>query len=235
MCGTASMVTRFVFELMGTNAYVVSAGDEVIVVDPHRNPKMMNCLRVRRPSRVVVLLTHEHPDHTFGVPDIAREFECRLICQRRCAEAIADMRNNRPLLMGLVLAGRKDLGEFGGLQDFLLSFPRYALHADEVFDDRLSCVVGGRRLEFVAAPGHSPGGCLITMDGECVFTGDNLIPGVPPILRFPGGSRKDFEEVTQRLLDAIPDDMLVLPGHGNPFAKKDAPVRGPAAAAAPYF
>ena len=101
---SASRIRRFVFNVMGTNAYVVSAGNEVIVVDPHRNAEMMEYLRSLRPSRVVILLSHEHPDHTFGVPDVASEFTCRLICQRRCAEAIADMRNNRPLLIGLVLS-----------------------------------------------------------------------------------------------------------------------------------
>ena len=214
---SASRIRRFVFDVMGTNAYVVSAGNEVIVVDPHRNAEMMECLRSLKPSRVVILLSHEHPDHTFGVPDIVREFTCCLICQRRCAEAIGDMRNNRPLLMGLVLSRSCSPVEANRAREFLASFPRYALRADNVFDDNLSFMVGDRYLEMVAAPGHSPGGCLIKMDDECVFTGDNLILNTPPILRFPGSSQKDFMEITQQHLDAIPDDMLVLPGHGESF------------------
>ena len=49
-----------------------------------------------------------------------------------------------------------------------------------------------------------------------VFTGDSLVNGHDVITRFPTGSKKVFRETTEPYLRSLPDDVIILPGHGDP-------------------
>ena len=49
-----------------------------------------------------------------------------------------------------------------------------------------------------------------------VFTGDSLVNGHDVITRFPTGSKKVFRETTEPYLRSLPDDLIILPGHGDP-------------------
>ena len=214
-------IYRSILDSVKTNMYVLPCGRDIVVLDPHPDSQVGEYLAKCNPQTIWILLTHEHPDHTLGVPWLNESFKCRLVCQRNCAERIAKEANNRPLIITMCLAEHDKKHGTHRKEAFMKSFRPYACQADEVFDSEYSLEVGTRRFDFTLAPGHSPGGCLITMDGECVFTGDNLIPNTYPILRFPESSPRDYEKITQRLLDAIPDDMLVMPGHGDPSKMRD--------------
>jgi glyoxylase-like metal-dependent hydrolase (beta-lactamase superfamily II) len=76
--------------------------------------------------------------------------------------------------------------------------------------------VGGRTLEVLHTPGHSPGGCCLH-DGEggVLFSGDTLFNGGPGAT---GRSYSDFptiiESIRTRLL-VLPGATRVLTGHGD--------------------
>lgn len=74
--------------------------------------------------------------------------------------------------------------------------------------------VGGLALRVVFTPGHTPGHvCLVT--GTHLLSGDTLFPGGPGATKFPGG---DFDtiirSIDERLFSRLPDDTIVMPGHG---------------------
>jgi glyoxylase-like metal-dependent hydrolase (beta-lactamase superfamily II) len=73
--------------------------------------------------------------------------------------------------------------------------------------------LGGVLLETRHTPGHTPGStCFLT--GECLFSGDTLFPGGPGATHGPGA---DFATIMRSLRDRLfilPDETLVLPGHG---------------------
>ena len=75
--------------------------------------------------------------------------------------------------------------------------------------------VGGEELLVIGVPGHSRGGiALYSADGRVVFTGDSLFRRSIGRTDLPGGNHEALvESVTTRLL-SLPDDTLVLPGHG---------------------
>ena len=79
--------------------------------------------------------------------------------------------------------------------------------------------VGGEKLLVIGVPGHSRGGiALYSADGRglrrVVFTGDSLFRRSIGRTDLPGGNHEALvESVTTRLL-SLPDDTLVLPGHG---------------------
>ena len=83
-------------------------------------------------------------------------------------------------------------------------------HVDEgVFD------VGSTSLSIVHTPGHTPGSVCVIADGV-VMTGDTLFPGGPGATRFPYSSFDEIITSIRTQLFALPDETVVLPGHGQP-------------------
>ncbi|MDA1215265.1 MAG: MBL fold metallo-hydrolase [Chloroflexi bacterium] len=97
-----------------------------------------------------------------------------------------------------------------------------AVHADDEarlsappslrLNDGDTLYIGNTKVQVLHTPGHTPGGVCLVVDG-CLISGDTLFPGGPGFTR----SREDFQQVvrniTERLL-TLPEDTLVLPGHG---------------------
>jgi glyoxylase-like metal-dependent hydrolase (beta-lactamase superfamily II) len=72
--------------------------------------------------------------------------------------------------------------------------------------------IGDQRLRAIHTPGHTPGSVCF-MVGSLLFTGDTLFPGGPGATQ----SRADFATILESLrtrVFVLPDDTLVLPGHG---------------------
>jgi glyoxylase-like metal-dependent hydrolase (beta-lactamase superfamily II) len=87
---------------------------------------------------------------------------------------------------------------------------------DFVLEDESVIEVGRLRLHTLATPGHTPGSMSFRLEGSPVlFSGDTLFPGGPGATSFPGG---DFPTIVRSLEDrifaALPDDIIVMPGHG---------------------
>jgi glyoxylase-like metal-dependent hydrolase (beta-lactamase superfamily II) len=74
--------------------------------------------------------------------------------------------------------------------------------------------IGRVEARVVATPGHTPGSVCIALDGV-VLTGDTLFPGGPGATRFEHSSfDMIIDSIREKLFD-MPDDTVVLPGHGN--------------------
>jgi glyoxylase-like metal-dependent hydrolase (beta-lactamase superfamily II) len=88
---------------------------------------------------------------------------------------------------------------------------------DFLLEDESVIEVGRLRLHTVHTPGHTPGSMSFRVEGSPLFfSGDTLFPGGPGNTSFPEG---DFATIMQslerRIFSALPDDTLVLPGHGD--------------------
>lgn len=215
-------VYRFESEYLRTNMFVLFSDGKALIVDPHPDEEAAALLKEKNARQTTVFLTHEHPDHTYGLPWLKEITDFQLICHRKCAETIAVERNNRPMLMTFVLEQKDEENGTRLTEKFNREFKPFTFKADIVFDDTFSFDFGGIPFCFMATPGHSKGSCCIKMNDTAVFTGDNLIWDTPVITRFPGGSLKEFNEKTKPYLDALPDDILVLAGHGRVFKMKEA-------------
>ena len=67
----------------------------------------------------------------------------------------------------------------------------------------------------VETPGHSPGGlCFYSEADKTLFTGDTLFRGSIGRSDFDGGSMFLIIQ-SLRVLSQLPDDTIVLPGHGE--------------------
>jgi glyoxylase-like metal-dependent hydrolase (beta-lactamase superfamily II) len=75
--------------------------------------------------------------------------------------------------------------------------------------------VGDLRLRAIHTPGHTPGSTCFELVGHpVVFSGDTLFPGGPGNTKFKGASFDQIIESIDRRLLTLPEEMLVLPGHG---------------------
>ena len=73
--------------------------------------------------------------------------------------------------------------------------------------------IGDVSARIVHTPGHTRGSVCIVLNGA-VLTGDTLFPGGPGATRFDHSSFEDIIESIKSKLFTLPDDTVVLPGHG---------------------
>ncbi|WP_295270344.1 MBL fold metallo-hydrolase [Selenomonas sp.] len=170
---------------------------------------------------MTILLTHEHPDHTAGVPALRREFSVNLICQRECARRIMEKRNNRLLaLLPLARQGKRKEISF-----YYHACPSETILADETFDREKRFQWHEHSVFMQAWPGHSPGSCGIKVDENCIFTGDAMIPDSKVILRYPGASVEAYKHRTLPKLLSISEQTRIFPGHGMPCQYRELQYR----------
>ncbi|GAA2211911.1 MBL fold metallo-hydrolase [Nonomuraea monospora] len=210
-----------------TNCYVVApaAGEECVIVDPGQDATegVEELLREHRLKPVAVLLTHGHLDHVWSVAPV---------CGARDVPAWIHP-DDRHLLSDPA-AGWSDTSAslFGGIT---LSEP------DDVRELSDGAVLSLAGLELVVdhTPGHTRGSVSFRTPGdEIMFSGDLLFAGSIGRSDLPGG---DYPTILRSLATKclpLPDDTVVLPGHGpqttigreratNPYLKEAAPHAGP--------
>ncbi len=77
--------------------------------------------------------------------------------------------------------------------------------------DHLSA--GQNGVTVIHTPGHTPGSCCFLV-GKYLISGDTLFPGGPGRTNSPAELQQTITSITERLY-TLPDDTLVLPGHGD--------------------
>lgn len=87
---------------------------------------------------------------------------------------------------------------------------------DLILEDDALLEVGRLKIRTIATPGHTPGStCFVVEGSPVVLTGDTLFPGGPGNTQSELG---DFAliltSIDRRLFAPLPDETLVLPGHG---------------------
>ncbi len=215
------IVYRSIWPAMDSNMFVIIKGQEALLIDSNIDDDLISLINCHNIINVYIILTHEHYDHTFGVPWLKETFDAKLICNRKCAELVAEGRRNIPRLVSFVLSQRDQ--EDGGhrYQDFKKTYKPYTLHADLVYDTPCEFELMGMKIQATQTPGHSPGSWCLIIDNSFVITGDSLIQNTPVLERFKESSPDDYRNITLPYLKGLDENLIVLPGHGDPFVLKD--------------
>ena len=212
----------FVYEPVASNMYFIPIGETGIVFDPNINEKLPLLLEHLGIKQVQIILTHEHYDHTTGVEWLQSIIPAPVFCHKDCAHYISSEKGNTPRLVAMALK-TKDMADGGHrCEEFMAQFKPYILKADRTFIGAEKINVDTVSIDCYSTPGHSPGSACYIIDGKYIFTGDSLIQESPTITRFKTSNNETFEKVTRPFLRSLDKNMLVFPGHGEPFIIKDA-------------
>ncbi len=211
---------RYILKYSESNMYILMDGNNALIIDPNISHEALEILRQNGVCQLHIILTHEHFDHASGVNWYKQRFETKIICQRKCAERIIDAKNNRPFVFFPMVENRTE-EEKKAILSFYDALPTDAIEVDIIFDDYFSFEWRRHNIFIKSCPGHSPGSSVVIIDDEYAFTGDYMIPNVPVILRFPGGSKTIYNEKTLPFLLGLKKNMVIMPGHGNSYLRKN--------------
>jgi glyoxylase-like metal-dependent hydrolase (beta-lactamase superfamily II) len=218
-------VAGFPAGAFGTNCFVVSpgAGEECVIVDPGQDAEagIEDILARHRLRPIAVLLTHGHIDHIWSVVPVCGAKNIPAYVHPADRALLSDPARGFPagvaeqLLGGLTFTEPDDVAELA---------------------DGATLALAG--LEFIVdhAPGHTPGSVTFRLpaigaagpgapgsdpaaaaraDGEPVlFSGDLLFAGSIGRTDLPGGDYPAILDSLARVCLPLPDETVVLSGHG---------------------
>ncbi|MDR1378702.1 MAG: MBL fold metallo-hydrolase [Synergistaceae bacterium] len=188
---------RFPLGSLWTNGYLFFDGEGVaFFVDPGGDPReVLEYLTRNHLTLSAVLLTHGHLDHIAGIEALVP----------LVGNAIYIALEDAPLLKAPPEEMRRALGlECEGIEDFKTVSE----------GDVLS--VGQFEIKVMETPGHTRGSvCYLICLGEksVLISGDTLFAQSVGRTDLPGGDSSTLF-TSLRKLATLPDDLVVLPGHG---------------------
>ena len=200
-------IERIVSSLLDSNMYIIEEDGHTIIFDPCNKD-----VNISTKKTDYIILTHEHYDHISGVNKYKEITDALVICCFECAENIVDPKKN----MSHYFESFWDIQTWTD-KVFTEKVEDYSCTADVTFGQEYSLCWQGHNIYFRHTPGHSAGSSCVVVDDKIMFSGDSLIKGYKPSLRFPGGSRKRWNEETVPFLRKIKRDILVYPGHFDSF------------------
>ncbi len=184
-----------------TNAYLLSepeSGQAVLVDAPLGVWAKVEPILKKEGTRLVALwLTHGHWDHTQGAAEIVR----------KAGVEVSAHRADQPLYETPEVM-RSRIGPSIALE---------AVRIDHWLGDGDTLQALGRTVNVGHVPGHCPGSLMFYFPGEkVVFGGDALFKGSVGRTDLPGGDRSQLETSIRTRLYTLPNETLVLSGHGEP-------------------
>jgi glyoxylase-like metal-dependent hydrolase (beta-lactamase superfamily II) len=172
---------------------------DCVIVDPGFDfVAIQDCIGEQRLTPKAILNTHGHVDHIAGNQAMKRCWpECPIVIGTDEAHKLIDAHANLSAQYG---AG-------------ITSPP-----ADHLVDDGDTYSAAGLEFEVRAIPGHSRGHVVYLWKGGdpwIVFGGDVLFQGSIGRFDFPDGDLDQLLSAIRTKLLVLPDETIVLPGHGG--------------------
>lgn len=188
-------IQTYVVGPVQTNCYFAINDDtkEVLIIDPGASAKQLaEKVKEQGLKPVAILLTHGHFDHILAAEAIRDRYQIPIYACQKEEKTLQDPKIN-------LTAYHMD---------------SYTLKADVYLTDLQVVELAGFSVQMIETPGHTVGSCCYYLKDEGVlFSGDTVFCGSVGRTDFPEGSTAAIGESLHRLLDALPDDTEVYPGH----------------------
>ena len=184
-------ILSFVMTPFSENCYVILDGGEAMVIDPGEPAKeLFDALEGHRVTTLVN--THAHIDHVGGNAEVKKRTGAEFVCHADAAEMLPSVPAQ---------------GRMFGISVAASPAP------DRLIAEGDTLKVGDVTLRIVDVPGHAPGHIALVGEGF-VIGGDVLFAGSIGRTDLPGGDFEQLMDSIRTRLLVLPDDTVVLSGHG---------------------
>ncbi|MCP2605295.1 MBL fold metallo-hydrolase [Candidatus Aminicenantes bacterium AH-873-B07] len=170
------------------------------VIDPGAEGKrIISFIKEKNLKPIGIINTHGHIDHIGANRLIKKEFNIPIMIHSEDSSLLTAKQN-------LILSF------------FLSSNP--SPPADDFLEEAQKIKIGDSFLEVIHTPGHTPGSISLKSE-EFLLSGDTLFAGGVGRTDLSGGSWELLLQSIKNKLFCLPDNLIVLPGHGDLTTIKD--------------
>jgi glyoxylase-like metal-dependent hydrolase (beta-lactamase superfamily II) len=174
------------------NAWLVSQDGRALLVDPGEEAERLQSEIEQRDVKVeAILITHCHFDHVGAVAAMARATGAPVYCPQGEVQ---------------ILENINDYVRWPGFGPFESYSPEHTVAGGDTLD------LAGLRIAVISTPGHSPDHVTYAI-GNVILSGDVLFQGSIGRTDLPGADHPTLMRSIATLLDTLPDETQVLPGH----------------------
>jgi hydroxyacylglutathione hydrolase len=168
--------------------------DSALIVDPGEEaPVLLGAIEELGLKLEGILLTHTHFDHVGAVAPVARATGAEVWVPEIEKGVLADINSYVPW------------PGFGPFEDW---------DAEHTLKGGEKLELAGFEIDVLFTPGHSPGHVTFSIPDEAaVFSGDVLFQGSVGRVDLPGGDWGTLLESLRTLVDTLPEQTTVYPGH----------------------
>ncbi|MGI6071051.1 MAG: MBL fold metallo-hydrolase [Blautia sp.] len=182
---------QLILGMVYTNCYFLKNKEtgELFIVDPADAPQKIEAMVDRMEGRpTAVLLTHGHYDHILAANALREKYGLKIYA---CEEERELLENPAANLSGSC-----------------------SVTADVWLKDQEVFQAAGFQVQMLHTPGHTKGSCCYYLEDEKILlSGDTLFCESVGRTDLPTGSTSAIVRSLHRLLDTLPDEVEVYPGH----------------------
>lgn len=166
---------------------------EMLIVDPGASAdKIFRKVAEMDGKPAGILLTHGHFDHILAVEEVRDQYKIPVYASRSEQQMLKEPSMNMSSHYGTGCS----------------------IKPEELLDDLQVFEAAGFSVQMLLTPGHTPGSCCYYLKEEDVlFSGDTLFYGSVGRTDFPGGSTAQIVRSLHKLVDSLPEETEVYPGH----------------------
>lgn len=188
-------VLQRVIGMVSTNVYLAvnTENQEAFLVDPADRAELIaSWIEKEGVTLKGILLTHGHFDHIGAVSELKRKYQVPVYVMEAEQVILGDPQLNLS-------------GSWGSA---------FTVKADCLLKNEENFTLAGVTIRAYHTPGHTKGGaCYYLPEENLMFSGDTIFCESIGRTDFPTGNSGELIRSVRRMLELLPEDTVIYPGH----------------------